>query len=315
MANVMEIELRQHLAEAALLTPSAAVADGTERSYPDLEFSGDMFGGGFRAVDIKCARRKVSKSGRTPTTLNNRIALYTADGRYREQALFMSGEAYYKAGKFYRAYLAYDEYLSVYSRSERVKYVIQQLADCGFKLMGGAKKEILGLPILPGEGTGTEIVKHVIEKYPYEEGSDQFHYLLINHYIDEEDFEQATLEADLFLTTYPKSQWTPTVQFQKGAAQLAAHQGVAYDPTPLHDARKSFQDYLEKNPNGDRTQEAKERLSEIDDKQAQKDFEVADFYRRTGHPDSARVYFEMVIRRYPNTSWSQKAQAELEALK
>ena len=35
-----------------------------------------------------------------------RIALYTSDGRYREQALFMSGEAYYKAGQFYRAYLA-----------------------------------------------------------------------------------------------------------------------------------------------------------------------------------------------------------------
>ncbi|GEM_PF-3683866 len=244
-----------------------------------------------------------------------RIALYVSDGRYREQALFMSGEAFYKAGKFYRAYLAYDEYLNLYSRSERVKYVIQQLADCGFKLMGGAKKEFLGLPILPGTGTGTEIVKHVIEKYPYEEGSDQFHYLLINHYLDELDYEQATLEADLFLTTYPNSQWGPTVQFQKGSAQLAAHQGVAYDPTPLQDARKSFQDYLERNPNGDRTQEAKDRLSEIDEKQAQKDFDVADFYRRTGHPDSARVYFEMVIRRYPNSSWSQRAQAELEALK
>lgn len=244
-----------------------------------------------------------------------RIALYVADGRYREQALFMSGEAYYKAGKYYRAYLAYDEYLKLYSRSERLKHVIQQLADCGFKLMGGAKKELLGLPILPGEGTGTDIVKHLIEKYPYEEGSDKFHYLLIHHYMEEKDFEQVTLEADLFLTTYPNSQWAPTVQFQKGMAQLATHQGVAYDPTPLIDARKSFQEYIEKNPTGDRTEEAKARLSEIDEKQAQKDFEVADFYRRTGHPESARVYFEMVLRRYPNTEWSRKAQTELEALR
>lgn len=79
LANVMEIELRQHLAEAAVLTPGAGITDGTERSYPDLEFSGDAFGSGFRAVDIKCARRRVSKVDREPTVLKNRIALYTGN--------------------------------------------------------------------------------------------------------------------------------------------------------------------------------------------------------------------------------------------
>lgn len=244
-----------------------------------------------------------------------RVALYASDAHFREQALFMSGEAYYKAGKYYRAYLSYEEYANLYSRSERMQYVVKQLADCGFKLMGGAKKEILGLPILPGTTTGIDIVKKVIEKYPYEEGSDQYHYMLIDHYLSDADYEQASLEADLFLTTYPNSQWTPTVQFQKAQAQLSSHQGVAYDGTPLANAKKSFQDYIEKNPNGDRTEEAKARLAEIDDKQAQKDFEVADYYRRTGHMDSARLYFEMVIRRYPSSSWAGKAQGELERLK
>ena len=62
LANVMEIELRKHLLEAAALTHDAEAAEGTERSYPDLEFSGGAFGDGDRAVDIKCARR--SKTGR-----------------------------------------------------------------------------------------------------------------------------------------------------------------------------------------------------------------------------------------------------------
>ncbi len=244
-----------------------------------------------------------------------RIALYASDAHFREQALFMSGEAYFKAAKYYRAYLSYEEYANLYSRSERTQYVVQQLAECGFKLMGGAKKEFLGLPILPGTTTGIDIVKKVIEKYPYEAGSDKFQYMLIGHYLDDGDFEQASLEADLFLTTYPNSQWTPTVQFQKATAQLSTHAGVPYDGTPLANAKKSFQDYLEKNPNGDKTEEAKARLAEIDEKQAQKDFDVADYYRRTGHPDSAKLYFEMLIRRYPNSSWAGKAQGELERLK
>jgi hypothetical protein len=101
----MEIELRQHLGEAALLTPGVVVAEGTERSYPDLEFSGDLFGGGFRAVDIKCARRKLSSSGRPPTMLNNRIALYTGNTYFLWPQL--------KFGGILRPFEDYEELISI----------------------------------------------------------------------------------------------------------------------------------------------------------------------------------------------------------
>lgn len=73
LANVMEIELRQHLTEAAGRVDGLEVRVGTERSYPDLEFSGPALGDGYWAVDIKCARRK------NPRRLNNAIALYTGN--------------------------------------------------------------------------------------------------------------------------------------------------------------------------------------------------------------------------------------------
>jgi hypothetical protein len=73
LANVMEIELREHLTEAAEKVEGLDVRSGTERSYPDLEFSGPALGDGYWAVDIKCARRK------SPTRLNNAVALYTGN--------------------------------------------------------------------------------------------------------------------------------------------------------------------------------------------------------------------------------------------
>jgi hypothetical protein len=105
LANVMEIELRQHLVEAAALTSNALVSEGTERSYPDLEFSGEAFGGGHRAVDIKCARRKIPSSGKPATTLNNRIALYTGNTYFLWPQLKFSG--------ILRPFGEYQEHLSV----------------------------------------------------------------------------------------------------------------------------------------------------------------------------------------------------------
>jgi hypothetical protein len=43
--------------------------------------------------------------------------------------------------------------------------------------------------------------------------------------------------------------------------------------------------------------------------QADRDFNIAEFYRRSGHPGSAYFYYELVIRRYPKTDYAEKAAA------
>jgi len=100
LANVMEIELRKHLLDAATLTPDVHAREGTERSYPDLEFSGGPFGDGPRAVDIKCARRR-----RSGVALNNRIALYTGNTYFLWPQLKFSG--------ILRPFGEYQEHISV----------------------------------------------------------------------------------------------------------------------------------------------------------------------------------------------------------
>jgi len=49
--------------------------------------------------------------------------------------------------------------------------------------------------------------------------------------------------------------------------------------------------------------------------QAEKDFRMAEYYARTGHPGSAIFYYELCKRRYPNTQYSEVASERKEALK
>ena len=73
---------------------------GTQRSFPDLEFSGPAFGNGVRAADIKCARRR--KSGKA---LQSRIALYTGNTYFLWPQLKFSG--------ILRPFSEYEELLSI----------------------------------------------------------------------------------------------------------------------------------------------------------------------------------------------------------
>jgi hypothetical protein len=141
LANVMEIELRQHLIEAAALTPGVTVIEGTERSYPDLEVSGDALGPGIRAVDIKCARR--NKSGRA---LKNRIALYTGNTYFLWPQLKFSGIA--------RPFETYQELISVVviytfepTRPERitnVEVIAHETWTIASKARASATREYIG---------------------------------------------------------------------------------------------------------------------------------------------------------------------------
>lgn len=56
------------------------------------------------------------------------------------------------------------------------------------------------------------------------------------------------------------------------------------------------------------------RLDRLPPRQAKKDLETADFYERTGHPGSARFYFELVCRRYPGTPFAATAAERLRRL-
>jgi hypothetical protein len=44
---------------------------------------------------------------------------------------------------------------------------------------------------------------------------------------------------------------------------------------------------------------------------ARKDFDIAEFYRRTGHPASAAFYYELVTRRYSGTDIAERARGRL----
>jgi outer membrane protein assembly factor BamD (BamD/ComL family) len=47
---------------------------------------------------------------------------------------------------------------------------------------------------------------------------------------------------------------------------------------------------------------------------AQRDFNVAEFYLRTGHAESATFYYQLVCRRYPGTDVAERARGRLTEL-
>lgn len=95
--------------------------------------------------------------------------------------------------------------------------------------------------------------------------------------------------------------------------------GSAYDGRKAAEARKLIQTAMTSYPelaHDPATREWMENQQRsIDLQQAEKDYEMAEFYRRTGHPGSAYFYYELVQRRYPSTKYARMAKDRWEAMR
>ncbi|MGH3220341.1 MAG: type II restriction endonuclease [Streptosporangiaceae bacterium] len=86
LANVLEVAIVNFLTARALRVPEVQVRRGNERGYPDLEISGNTFGGGFHAIDVKAARRAANRR-----QTQSRITLYTGNTYFKWPELHWPG--------------------------------------------------------------------------------------------------------------------------------------------------------------------------------------------------------------------------------
>lgn len=90
LANVLEVSIVDFILERLAAVDDAQGRRGTERGYPDVEIAGPAFGGGFHAVDVKIAQRKVGTRGVGSIT-QSRITLYTGNTYFRYPKLHWPG--------------------------------------------------------------------------------------------------------------------------------------------------------------------------------------------------------------------------------
>jgi hypothetical protein len=141
LANVLEVSVVNFLLEELRSVANATAARGTERGYPDIEISGDRFGGGHHAVDIKVARR--SSSG---TATQSRISLYTGNTYFRYPQLRWPGT--FRPFRDYKSHIdllilyTLDE--SLLSRAKDLELLVHEAWRIGSKQRSSTTREYIG---------------------------------------------------------------------------------------------------------------------------------------------------------------------------
>lgn len=240
-----------------------------------------------------------------------RVISLWEDEAYLKPARWMLAETLFKLELYESACDAYKEYLVHYPDVENRLEAIRRMADTGFMLLGGAKREFIGFKLFGGEGRGLEILREIISDHPFEDFSDDYQYRIATHFFSRKDYENSKYEYLKLTEFYPDSEWAEVSQFQLGMCEYLSFRGPDYDATPLMEAKRRFRIYIDHNPTGTQVDKAKEMLSAISERFAEKWLHVAEFYVRTGKPKPAALYLQRILSDYPDTETAGTAREML----
>jgi outer membrane protein assembly factor BamD (BamD/ComL family) len=131
------------------------------------------------------------------------------------------------------------------------------------------------------------------------------------------DYKEADHYFSMLVEMHPNSPFVEqAIELSMISKQLSTG-GPAYDGRKLAEARKMIDMALRNYPDlaTKKADFINRQLFSITMQQAAKDYDIAEFYRRTGHPCSAWFCYEIVRRRYPGTKYADLAGERMQALR
>jgi outer membrane protein assembly factor BamD (BamD/ComL family) len=131
------------------------------------------------------------------------------------------------------------------------------------------------------------------------------------------DYKDADHFYSMLVEMHPNSPFAQqAIELSVISKQLSTG-GPEYDGRKLGEARKMIDMALRSYPElaSQKGEFLTRQLRSITLQQADKDYQIAEFYRRTGHPCSAYFCYEIVRRRYPGTKYFDLASERMQSLR
>ena len=253
------------------------------------------------------------REGKATKLLDKWLKKYP-DSAYRDEALYYAGQSLERQDKLYKAFEKYEELLKEHPVSGYFQNGLEAEFGIAQNYLSGTKRRVLGIFTVSAADVGIDIIEKLQERRPGSLLAEKGLMLLGDYYLQKKSYVEAVDTYNFLVTEYPSSVYARQARLNAARAYVNMFGGVSKDPVPLIEARERLMEYRQLYAGDEHSGEIEAMLVEIDDLQAQRDYETGKFYQRTGKKQAGRFYYEQVIDRRPGSPWATKAQNNLAKL-
>lgn len=213
-----------------------------------------------------------------------------------------------KRGRPYEAFKSYQKVIDKFPFSERIQEIIAKEYSLAEGMMQGRRTGDVPLSVV---SPAIEIFTKVIENSSYGPLAPKAQYQIglafkgmLQYYEAEEAFNKV-------ISGYPESEWVPAAQYQLAETRGKMSKGAAYDQAALQEAKQKFEEFIQEYPEAELSKDAEKNLIRLNEQEAQTNYEIGRFYEKQKAYDAAKIYYEEVPAKYPDSIWAIRARERL----
>jgi len=278
------------------VNPKHAVKDTPEEQF-------DLAIGLYKSKDYKRAISEFQK-----------LLRYYPKSELAPTSQYYIGRIYEDMEDYYQAFLAYQKTIDSYPFTEKIEEIVKKEYQIGALFLTGQKTKILGMAILPALDKAVEIFTKVTENAPYSKYAPMAQFKIGQAHKKAGNFDDAIVEFRELVDSYPESEFVDDAKYEIAYCTYKASLKPHYDQTPTDVAIKQFEEFAEQYEDPELSREAHEALDQLKEKKAQSIYETAFFYERQKHYNSALIYYNEILEKFPDTDYAAKALSRLKGV-
>ncbi|MFN0199768.1 MAG: outer membrane protein assembly factor BamD [Planctomycetaceae bacterium] len=162
-------------------------------------------------------------------------------------------------------------------------------------------------PVFDTPGRALEALRNIWIHDPTGPLADDALMLSASYYLRKGDYQEADRMLTLLREEYPKSPHLEDAFMIGSHVKLMSYQGANYDKRHLEDAEQLKKATLKLFPNDVDKGRLEEELKKIDHAKALREWESVQYYMRKNLPHSAAVHCKILIEKFPETEFAERA--------
>lgn len=224
------------------------------------------------------------------------------------EAQYYIGSSLENQDKLYDAFKAYQIVIDKYPFSERSGEVVQRQYDIGVEFLEGqSKRAKLAQAFLGTDYNVIDIFKAVIKNAPYGPLAACAQYKIALYLQEKQLFQEARDEFEKVINDYPDSEWAKAAKYQIAITDAKRAPKPQYEQETTKSAMEEFKGFVDVYPDAALSNQAKDEIHALLEKEAENNFVIARFYEKQKNYKAAKIYYQLIVDSYQNSSWSQKA--------
>lgn len=231
----------------------------------------------------------------------------------KEGVEFRTAEAKRVKGNLWRSFVEFREFFSRYPVTSRFRSLEDNVYAIGTQLIQ-SRASFLGTGLFRDADDGVAVLEFFVDNFPSSSRADEALRQIAEYRYELGDYPGAIRAYERILNAYLASAWRDQAEYRIALCHLKGVRRADLDQTEMLKARELLTNYLQTRAEGARRDEVKAALRECDEKLAESEYRIGEYYRVIGQRFGAELHYKLAITNYPGTAFAREAERRIDAL-